>query len=420
MITWLYRVALFVLLLGVSSLSYGGNQGSALLNAVTNGVAFVGIPAMVLFYFTYPTPYKVASWLLLLGVILLLLEAKYNYGNSVYSPFVIKRFFYCGLATVAYYLASKAGTFKIKYVVYLIFALYFLNQIVLGHIFSYALTSETRTTAAPEAFYLVIPFLYYIVIYLKEQRLIGLLGALFTFGLIVFLLHRSVISSAVIAAAFVFGLSALGRIPTAKLQVGRTLGTLFFLLIVATPLAGALSGNKAQAFMENIGGIFSPKDDETGSWRYEQSQYYMGQFPERPLLGWRYDGYDRGEIMDNEDFPDKGTIIHSQYTDMLYNYGAVGMGINLLIILSTLATIYFRNKSLNTEQLVLFGFIASGLIYGISYQLPVYYWGFVGLGMFCGMARQLGRLVVTPLTTIPLQDDVPPQFVQPHTHSANV
>ena len=373
---------LFVLLFGVSALVYGGDQGSSLLSMMVNVTALAGIPALVLCYFSFPGLYKVVAWALVLGLIGLVLESKYEYGQFVYSYFVIKRFAYCGLALSAYYVMSKAVPLKFVYVVYLIFGFFFVNQIFLGQIFAYNLTSESRTTSAFEAFYLVIPFLYSFVLYLKEHKLIHLAISLFTFAFIVFLLHRSVISTVIVAAVFVVGLSFVGKLSANSLPVGRTLLVFAVMFTIAAPLTNLLPGNKVDAFIENLSGILDPKEDNTGSWRVEQSTFYLGQFPERPLFGWRYDGYDRGEIMENEDFPEKGTIIHSQYIDMLYNYGAVGLAINLLLIIGTLITLYSRNRTFTTEQTVLFGFIASGLIFAISYQLPVYYWGFVGLGMY--------------------------------------
>ncbi|MBC3787716.1 O-antigen ligase family protein [Spirosoma utsteinense] len=381
MINWIYRIVLCILLFGVSALIYGGNSLHPLLDKVTNGITLVGIAGLFVFFFRFPVIYKVAAWALLLGVTGLLLESRYEYGQFVYSYFVIKRFAYCGLALLAFAMAMQGGPLKIKYINYAIFAFYVINQLFLGQIFKYNLTSESRTVTSNEALYLVIPFLYYAVTYLKERRIIDFLLSLFTFAFIVFLLHRSVISAAVVVMAVVAGLSLMGKLSTGGLPMGRTVATLVVLLVALTPLMGMLPGNKVDAFLENIGGILSPKDDETGSWRLEQSEYYLSQIPEKPVLGWRYEGYDRGEIMENEDFPEKGTIIHSQYIDMLYNYGAAGLALNLLIILGTLFVIYRRNPQFSTEQTVLFGFIFSGLVYAVSYQLPVFYWGFVGMGM---------------------------------------
>lgn len=405
--TWIYRIALYALLFGVSALTYGGNALSPFLEKAVNGIALLGIPALVLFYFRFPGLYKVAAWLLFIGIILLVLESKYEYDKYVYSYFVIKRFAYCGLALSAYYVAARSGQLKIQYAVYIIFALYIINQLLLGQIFSYALTSETRTTSAPEAFYLVIPFLYYMVIYAQEKRILDLIKSLLVFGLIVFLLHRSVMSSAGVAGIVVLLLAAIGKITNGSANIGRTMSFFMVVILASLPFLGILATVKADGFMEQIGGIFSPAEDNTGSWRLEQITYYWSRIEERPVLGWRYEGYDRGEIMENEDFPEKGTIIHSQYVDMLYNYGAVGMAINLLIILGTLAVIYFRNRTLSTEQAVLFGFITSGLLFGISYQLPVFYWGFVGLGMFFGLQRQPTYVTV----------DEDPDEIQQDSHS---
>lgn len=387
MITWIYRIALFTLLFGLSALAYGGNHGSSLLLALVNLSPLMSIAIFVFGYFRLPGLYKLLAWVLVLGVILLVLESKYEYDQYVYSYFVIKRFAYCGLALSAYYLASRAEPLKIKHAVNLIFVFFFIDQILLGHIFGYGFSSETRTTLSPDAYYLLIPFLYYLVQYLKEHRLVDLLVALFSFLLIVFLLHRTVISAAVVAAGVVVGLSVLGKVSTGGLPLSRTLVIFALLVAIASPFTGLLPENKVDAIAASLGGILSPKEDNTGSWRVEQAEYYLSQIPDRPLFGWRYEGYDRGEIMENEDFPEKGTIIHSQYIDVLYNYGAFGILLNLVLILSALYVLYRSGRTLSTDQLVLFGFIASGLVYGISYQLPVHYWAFVGVGMYVGQRR---------------------------------
>ncbi|ADB40344.1 O-antigen ligase family protein [Spirosoma linguale] len=387
MITWVYRFVLFLLLFGMSALIYGGNALNPLFDKAVSGTALIGIVGLVVYYFDQPGIYKVAAWMILLGVIGLVLESKYDYGQFVYSYFVIKRFAYCGLALLTYAIARKVGDINIQHIVLLIFGFYIINQLFLGQIFSYNLTSESRTVTSNEALYLVIPCLYYLMLYLRDRQVRDLLLTLFTFAFIVFLLHRSVISAAFIAIGVVAGLSVMGKLPSRGFPMGRTIATFAVLLVLVAPLAGMLPDNKVAGFLENIGGILDPKDDNTGSWRLEQSEYYLSKIPDKPMLGWRYVGYDKGEIMENEDFPEKGTIIHSQYIDMLYNYGFVGLFINLLIILGTLWVMYRRNRVFTLEQTVLFGFIVSGLVYAVSYQLPVFFWGFVGLGMYYGLKR---------------------------------
>ncbi|QKZ11386.1 O-antigen ligase family protein [Spirosoma sp. KUDC1026] len=313
---------------------------------------------------------------------------------------------------------TQLGPVKLGHIVAIIFGFFFINQILMGQIFSYALTNDTRTTAAAEAFYLVFPFLFFLVRYITEHRKMDVIYTLFVLGLIFFLLHRSVISTAGVAGVLVVGLAIIGKVEGSRLKIKSTAAMLFVLGILTLPLLGTLSPKRTEAFLDTIGGIFSPSEDETGSWRLEQSTYYMTNFLERPLLGWRYDGYDKGEIMENEDFPEKGTIIHSQYVDMLYNYGVAGMGLNLLIIFCTMYYIYVRNPKLSLEQTVMFSFIASGLLYGISYQLSPYYWSFVGLGMYYGGYKapkeetddQTTRQEATPTV-------IQPTYYDTHSHS---
>ncbi|MBO0949724.1 O-antigen ligase family protein [Fibrella forsythiae] len=412
-ITWAYRLALLLLLFGVSSLTYGSDQTSPVLSAVSNIAGLVAATMLFVGYFDYPSPYKLVAWVLSLALFGLVLESLHTYNLYFYSFFVIKRLAYCGLALLTFVVARRAGTLKLGWAVMIVGALYFYGQILLGKILEYSLTSESRSTSAYESFYLMLPLLFFLMQYLEKNRLIDFLGFLGTFGLIVLLLHRSVISSAVFGVAVVAGLSMMGKLPgNSRLPIGRTASTLFILALLIVPFVAALSPKKVDAFLENIGGIAKPTEDNTGNWRLEQSIYYWSQIPDRPWLGWRYEGYDRGEIMVNEDFPEKGTIIHSQYIDMLYNYGIAGLGLNLFVIFCTLWMIYSRNRKFTFEQTVLFAFITSGLLFGISYQLPIYYWGYVGLGLYYGFKP--AEQPVADLNTINIdhQTDMYPMHVQ--------
>lgn len=382
---WGYRLLLFVLLFANNSLTYGCNQLHPLLHHVADVTGLLGAVGLFVYFFEYPRAYKWAAWLLSLAVFGLILESLDTYGQYMYSFFVIKRLAYCGLALITYGAARRAGTLKLGWAVTIVGVLFFFAQVVLGRIFAYGMTSDTRPTSAPETYYLLLPLFYFLMRFRQDRRYLDLLWTLFWFALIVVLLHRSVISSAAFGIAIIIGLSMVGKLEgEGRWSMGRLFSALLMLVLLALPFFSAVSPKKVDAFLENLGGIFSPTEDNTGNWRYEQSLYYWSKIPDRPILGWRYEGYDRGEVMANEDFPAKGTIIHSQYVDMIYNYGAAGMLLNLLIIGSTLWIIYRRNRRLTFEQTVLFAFIASGLLFGVSYQLPIYYWSFVGLGLYYG------------------------------------
>src|SRR5919202_1138872 len=172
---WLYRIVLFVILFGLSALPYGGNALSPIFDKAMSGMTMIGILSLIIFYFWQPPLYKLAAWLIGLGVIGLLLESKYDYGQFVYSYFVIKRFAFCSLAMLTFVVASRAGELKIQWAVSLIFTFFIINQLFLGQIFSYALTSETRTVNSNETLYLIIPFVYYVAKYMKERRVLHFL-----------------------------------------------------------------------------------------------------------------------------------------------------------------------------------------------------------------------------------------------------
>lgn len=411
MIIWLYRLGLFYLLFGIATLTHGGDYKSY-SDMLVNLAPILSMGLFVYGYFKMPGLYKYIGWIIGLSIVLLVLESKYEYNQYMYSYFVIKRFAYCSVAIGAYhltYMVDQAKPVNIKQAVYVIFFFFFFDQIILGRIFSYGFNSDSRTTLSPDAWYFLIPFLYYLVSYLKQHRPIDLIAALLCFLTIIILLHRTVISSSVVAAGIVVGLTMLGKVSGhSGLPMGRTL-VLFSLLVgIALPFVGLLPDKKVDAMLTSIGGIISPKEDNTASWRMEQSEYYMSQIPERPLFGWRYEGYDRGEIMENPDFEEKGTIIHSQYIDQLFNYGVFGLLINLVLILSALVVLYRSGRILSTDQLVLFGFITSAFVYGAGYQFPVQYWGFVGVGMYMGLKRQPVHITAGPSDHTLVEHDLSP------------
>lgn len=384
---WTYRGLLFLLLFGVSSLTYGCDQLNPMVAIVGNLAGLAASIGLFIGYLSYPAPYKWVAWILTLAIFGLVLESLHEYKQYVYSFFVIKRLAYCGLALLTLLVARGANPKGAKpipfsWIMIIIGVLMFVAQVVMGKIFQYSMTSDTRPTSAYDTLYLVLPLLFFLMRYRQNHRYVDLLGTLFVFAVIVILLHRSVISTALFAVVIIFMLAFMGRLSGGRFPFSRTVSTFFVLALAVIPFMSALSPAKMDAFLENIGGITKPTEDNTGNWRLEQSLFYWSRIPDRPWLGWRYEGYDRGEVMANEDFPSKGTIIHSQYIDMLYNYGIAGLLLNLFIIGSTLWIIFWRNKKMTLEQTVLFAFIASGLLFGVSYQLPIFYWGFVGLGLY--------------------------------------
>ncbi|RIV22499.1 O-antigen ligase family protein [Fibrisoma montanum] len=377
------KALFFIILFATEAMCYGGDVESVIAYQMNNILAVFGIPFLfILALYRFPAIYNFVLYALIIGTIGLIFESLYTYNQILYSPFVVKRFFYCGVALIAYFIAVKLSPFPIKTAVWLIFLFFFINQIILGKIFTYRLTPETRTQEASEALFMIIPFTYFFVQYLTKYKWSDLLKTIAVFTYTVLLMHRSVIASITFSALLIIGLSVLGRIPNSRLQIRRSIGTMLLLFFLAAPIITAISPTRVQAFVENIGGIFTPTEDETGSWRYEQTLYYWKKIAERPVFGWRYEGYEEGEVMENDGFSEKGTVIHSQYIDLLYNYGLFGLMLNLIIIVATLWALYKRHRYMTIDQLVLFSYIAGALVFGISYQFPVCYWSFVGLGMY--------------------------------------
>jgi hypothetical protein len=79
-------------------------------------------------------------------------------------------------------------------------------------------------------------------------------------------------------------------------------------------------------------------------------------------------------------FPDgHGHFLHSFYIDALFYLGITGL------ILLSIPQLYallqlLKGPSMDPETLTWYIFISSGLVYGYSYSLPLYFYGLAGLG----------------------------------------
>jgi O-antigen ligase len=124
----------------------------------------------------------------------------------------------------------------------------------------------------------------------------------------------------------------------------------------------------------------------TGGWRAEQARSYWPFIEDNPIVGMRFAGFELPIQFYDPDQPKlvvfedgHGHFLHSYYIDSLFYLGVIGL---LLLSLPQLYILYqmVRHPHVNPEALSWAVFIATSLVYGYSYALPMCFYGIVGLG----------------------------------------
>jgi hypothetical protein len=86
---------------------------------------------------------------------------------------------------------------------------------------------------------------------------------------------------------------------------------------------------------------------------------------------------DSGGLTVFEDYT--GHHFHSQYIDIVFWHGLIG----LVLVMSPILVFIIRlvhAKKLEDETVIIGSFIVSGLFFGVSYPLPWFFYGFLGMG----------------------------------------
>jgi O-antigen ligase len=199
--------------------------------------------------------------------------------------------------------------------------------------------------------------------------------------------------------------------PYRSIKTSDVLTQLMPVLLIAGLIVGCMFYAKPEltdSLVSSFSDIQNSNNQGTGGWRSEQRDIYMSRIPEHPFLGWTYEGYDKGEVMataENEEWKGaKGTFIHSGYVYALYNFGIIGLLLQYGFILITLLYFYRIFDRQDPGQWALLTFLSSSYVYAWSYQLPDFFWAFLGIAVYliyqanllARWQRNSNNLVYTP------------------------
>jgi hypothetical protein len=269
--------------------------------------------------------------------------------------------------------------------------IYFIFMLVYGRGFSFGLqevelqdygpfSGDSRIIHARSILMMIIPLLWYLNRYLRTRKLGNLVWVVCCCIIILVHQHRSVWGSALFAMAIFFVLTMVSN-RSVSVAWSRLFLMLLPLILLAYVYAAALYPNLMHFFSERFSEIMDPsREGSTGNFRIEQTQVYLQYISQKPIFGWSFAGFDLQNPL--VDWWDEGTgqHFHEGFIEILFYHGIVGLllkyGLLVLVIIKSFS------KKLSDEAVVLIPFCLCGLIFSLSYVLPVVFWGHVGMCLY--------------------------------------
>jgi hypothetical protein len=316
------------------------------------------------------------------------LESYYRYGSFFQYPHVFSKLLAIFVMFFLYHFAKSIHNKQFSVINYLIFFTFIINLIWLKRdILSIgAFLGTIRGFTSPSVFMLVVPLLFFINSYFSNKTFISLSLFLILLGLIIFLNHRSVWIGSLTALAINFLLLKKTDIKIALTDFMPIITIPTIVLILISSLVISANPEIIDTVVERVSDIQNAKTQGTGSWRLEQFNSYWPFIQENILFGMRFEGF---ELPIQFYQADAGTAVfidgtghhfHSFYVDRLFYLGFIGL---ILFILPVFYLIIkaFKKPILTSKEVILVSYIIAGLFYGISYNLPAYFFGFLGIAI---------------------------------------
>jgi hypothetical protein len=321
-------------------------------------------------------------------LVIFMLESYYNYYSFMKYPHVFSKVMVYFLVPFAYISFKYPKPEYLLHGAYFIVVAFILNLVIYkSEVLSLQSFVDTeRGFTAQSTYFILLPGLFFLNVYLRDRKMIYLMLFMIILFFILYLQHRTVWLSTLFAlsinfllirkADFSFPLSAF----TPFIAIPLIAGFLLFSFVLST------NPEVLDKLVERVEDIQNVESQGTGSWRLEQFKSYWPFIEDNLAVGMRLQGFELPIQFYHAEagiaFFDDGTghHFHSFYVDRLFYFGLLGIVMVLPLLF------YFVNKvrkkyMLSAEQITLVAYISSGLIFGISYNLPTFYFGILGIAM---------------------------------------
>lgn len=345
--------------------------------------------ASIVLYGRYMEP-LVRKWMYVVLACIggLMLESYADQGSWMAYPHVFSKLFVLLIMFGIYAFHRRFGLPSMSQLIgALVFVL--LANLLVFHRDSLSLSAfaENERGFGSAAAYLFVPVtLYCLNRYLTHGNILMLLSFFVTLPLIIFLQHRSVWIATAIAVPL--DLLLLLRTPGAKFSFTKVL------MLVALPaILGSLgvtmvvlnNPEVVTRMQKNVEDMANADKQGTGSWRLKQIESYMPLVYDRPVAGWRLEGFEVPmQFYDpSNDQPmwanHTGHHFHNFYLDRAYYFGIIGILMVLLVPLIRVGQRLFQRGPMRADTAALIAYFGCLLVFGASYDWSTYHFGLLGL-----------------------------------------
>ena len=342
------------------------------------------------------TPYM-RNWLFAFSLyfFVCMLESYYYYNTPLKHSHVFAKIMLFYIVFFVYGFYKRFDRIHVTHVVIVYLIGFVLNAIfVNSEAFSLSAFLRNHRGLASESVYgMVLVVVFFFNKYFSTRNVLYFFGFLASFGVVLFLQHRTVWLCAGLALTINFLM--LGRSKAVKIDGVALIPVTIILMLIFMSFGVVILSNEkiTDKIGQSIEDIMNPtgkaNDDEfsTAEWRYMQFQAYWPFIEDNFILGMRLKGYELPiqfyDPTGKQVWEDNtGHHFHSFYIDRLFYQGMLGIFLTVIPAFFYIFTCVFRNRNLTLEQLTLFSFVSTALLYGISWMWPAYFFGILGYAIF--------------------------------------
>jgi len=357
------------------------------LSLILKGTAGISFLYSLVYFKRMSSYMRVAFALTTLYVFALTFESKYFYNSFMVYPHVFQKILLYYNVFFIYTFYKGNYYLKFSHVVYFILLGFILNVLIINPdaLSISSFTNHHRGVWSSSIYMLVLPFFYFITKYFYKGGIYSLFMAFFTLFSIFFFQHRTVwVTTSVMIAIYYLLIRFKAQKKINYIQKLTPVVTVILALgIISSAFLFSQHPEIIEKVQESFSDIENYDSQGTGGWRMTQIKSYLPFIQDNFVFGMRFEGFElpiqfyRDDI-DAPVFEDgNGHFFHSFYLEIFFYLGLVGM---ILFLIPTLYAIVkgLRMKGLTTNQIILFTFVCSGFIFGLSYVVPPFYYAGIG------------------------------------------
>jgi len=321
-------------------------------------------------------------------ILKLVFESMIHYGNFFEQLTLFSILFPVVFAIYVKFLCRSLQIDFLPFISRFYLYLYLVFMLIYGRQFSFSLneiemkdygpfSGDSRIIHARSIFMLILPMLYYlnqVVIHRHSKSLVPLMICL---AAILIHQHRSVWASTMVALLIMLFASYRNRFINLS-RLYQIMLVCVLIICFAGFILSAANPHLIDFFGQRAGEILDPnREGTTGEFREQQRLVYFQYVVQRPFFGWTFEGFNMPNPLVDWWPAKSGQHFHEGYMEMLFYHGIVGLLFKYIPIVYLLIKAF--SKKLSQQSVILIAFCVSGLIFSLSYVLPLVYWGVVGM-----------------------------------------